>query len=193
MVQIGDTLVSLDVFSECFCCDLELCGGSCCFEGDAGCPVEIDEMSSLEDAADEIRDELSTESRQVIDTEGLFEIDVEGKFVVRTVGGRDCVFAIKDEKGHTLCSIERAYRDGRISVEKPLSCALYPIRLSDIGGVTALNYHRWSICKSGCAKGKSLGIPLYKFLKAPLIRAFGKEWYAECELVAGELKKQGYV
>ena len=193
MVQIQDTLVSLDVFSECFCCDLGVCGGSCCVEGDAGCPVEIDEMASLEDAAEELRDELSADALKVIDSEGLFEIDVEGKFVVRTLDGRDCVFALKDENGHTLCAIDRAYREGRISVEKPLSCALYPIRLSDVGGVTALNYHRWSICKSGCVKGLSLGIPLYKFLKEPLIRAFGEEWYAELEQVVEQLEKQYYI
>mgnify|MGYP002855144878 CR=1 FL=1 len=193
MVQIQDTLVSLDVFSECFCCDLCRCKGCCCVEGDAGCPVEMDEMASLEEVAEALRDELNAKAVDVIDIEGLFEIDVEGKFGVRTVDGRDCVFAVKDSNGTTLCSIDRAYHAGKTEIEKPLSCALYPIRLSDIGGVTALNYHRWEICRSGCEQGKALGLPLYQFLKEPLIRAFGKEWYSECEQVGKELKKQGYI
>jgi len=109
------------------------------------------------------------------------------------VGGRDCVFAVSSSDGTTLCAIDRAHREGRTEVEKPISCALYPARLSTVGGMTAVNYHRWAICQSACSHGRELGLPVYQFLKAPLIRRFGQQWWDECELVGSELKKQGYL
>lgn len=193
MVQIQDTLVSLDLFREHFCCDLPQCKGMCCVEGDAGAPVDEEEIADLEEAAELLNDELTAEARSVIDTQGVVEIDRDGTFVTTTVDGRDCVFAIRSDDGTTLCTIDRAYREGRITQQKPLSCALYPIRLSDVGGLTALNYHRWDVCQPACQLGRSLRLPVFQFLKAPLVRAFGQAWWDECELVATELKKAGYL
>jgi hypothetical protein len=193
MVEIQDTLVSLDVFREQFCCDLGRCKGQCCVEGDAGAPVDEEEIADLEEAAELLSDELTPEARQVIDDEGVVGIDRDGTFVTSVVNGRDCVFAVRGDDGTTLCAIDRAHREGRTAIEKPLSCALYPIRLSDVGGMTALNYHRWDVCRSACELGKSLQLPVYRFLKEPLVRAFGQKWWDECELVATELKKAGYL
>ena len=193
MVEIQDTLVSFDVFRECFCCDLAACGGACCVEGDAGAPLTLDEIGELEEAAEQLRDELTPEAREVIDAQGVAYIDKDGQMVSSIVNGKDCVFAVKNEEGVTLCAIDRAWREGRLKIRKPISCELYPVRLSRVGGMTAVNYHRWSICGGACKLGAELKLPLYKFLKAPLIRAFGEEWWAECDLVCGELKKQGYI
>ncbi len=193
MVEIQDTLVSFDVFKEMFCCDLHSCGGACCVEGDAGAPLALDEIAGLEEAAEVLNVELTPEAREVINKEGVAYIDKDGQMVSSIVNGKDCVFAVRDKEGMTLCAIDRAYREGRLNIQKPLSCALYPIRLSRVGGMTALNYHRWNVCGGACKLGKELNLPLYKFLKEPLIRAFGKEWYDECELVCGELKKAGYI
>ena len=193
MVEIQDTLVSFDVFRECFCCDLAACGGACCVEGDAGAPLTLDEIGELEEAAEQLRDELTPAAREVIDEQGVAYIDKDGQMVSSIVNGKDCVFAVKNEEGVTLCAIDRAWREGRLKIRKPISCELYPVRLSRVGGMTAVNYHRWSICGGACKLGAELKLPLYKFLKAPLIRAFGEEWWAECDLVCGELKKQGYI
>lgn len=192
MVQIQDTLVSLDVFKECFCCDLGQCHGACCIEGDAGAPVDEDEIADLEEAAELLETELTEEAREVINDEGVVTIDRDGEFVTSVVNDRDCVFAVQSD-GCTLCAIDRAHREGRTQVQKPLSCALYPIRLSDVGGLTALNFHRWDVCKSACQLGQKLQLPVYQFLKEPLIRAFGQSWWDELTLVAQELKKAGYL
>lgn len=193
MVEIQDTLVSLDLFRECFCCDLHACGGACCVEGDAGAPLALDEIGELEEAAELLRDELAPEAREVIDFQGVAYIDKDGQMVTSIVDGKDCVFAVKNEDGTTLCAIDRAFREGRFGIRKPISCALYPVRLSRVGDMTALNYNRWSVCVGACKLGQELKLPLYKFLREPLVRAFGQEWWDECDLVCGELRKQGYL
>lgn len=193
MVEIQGRLVSLDVFGEPFCCDLHACRGACCVEGDAGAPVEPDEIPGLEEAAEALGGELTAEARAVIDGQGVAYADRDGQLVTSIVDGKDCVFAVRDGQGCVLCAIDRARREGRTAVEKPLSCALYPVRLSKVGGVTALNYHRWDVCAGARAQGRRLALPVYRFLKAPLVRAFGQEWYDECELVATELRRQGYI
>jgi len=194
MVEILDTLVSLDLFTAHFCCDLAQCHGQCCVEGDAGAPVEEDEIAGLEQAAHALSEELSPAAKRLIRRQGVVEIDPrDGQFVTSCVKGRDCVFAVHSPEGHTLCAIDRAYRAGRITVQKPLSCALYPVRLSRVGGMTALNYHRWPICKPACQLGLRLKMPVFQFLKDPLVRAFGTAWWEQCQLVAAELRKQGYI
>ena len=192
MVEIQNTLVSLDIFQVQFCCDLEACKGACCIEGDAGAPVNLDEVAGLEEAANIVWDELSRKAQRVIKKEGVVYPDGMGELVTSIVDGRDCVFTCHHE-GCCFCAIDKAYREGRCIYNKPISCHLYPIRLKKMGDYTALNYHQWSICKPALALGKKLNLPLYKFLKEPLIRAFGQAWYDELELTATELKKQGYI
>lgn len=196
MVEIQDTLVSLDVFAECFCCDLTKCHGECCVEGDAGAPVLMDEIEELEEASETVWDELSAEAQAVISEQGVVYPDRDGELVTSIVNNKDCVFTCYgDYEGEKccFCAIDRAYREGRCKVQKPISCALYPIRLSKVGELTAVNYHKWKVCRPAVELGRKLGIPVYKFLKEPLVRRFGQAWWDECDLVAGELKKAGYI
>ena len=192
MVEIQNTLVSLDIFQVQFCCDLASCKGACCIEGDAGAPVSLDEVEGLEEAADIVWDELSRKAQRIIKNEGVVYPDAVGELVTSIVDGRDCVFTCHHD-GCCYCAIDKAYREGRCTHNKPLSCHLYPIRLKKMGDYTAVNYHQWGICQPALALGKKLNLPLYKFLKEPLIRAFGQSWYDELELTASELKKQGYI
>ena len=191
MVEIQDTLVSLDVFREQFCCDLGRCKGQCCVEGDAGAPVDEEEIADLEEAAELLSDELTPEARQVIDDEGVVGIDRDGTFVTSVVNGRDCVFAVRGDDGTTLCAIDRAHREGRTAIEKPLSCALYPIRVTELSnGTLALNYHRWEICAPARLLGRKLHTRVYSYLREPLIRAFGQSWYDELDTTVHELERQ---
>ena len=193
MVQIGDVVVSLDVFREKFLCNLQACKGECCIEGDAGAPVEPEEVEKLEDLLPVVWDELSSEARAVIEKQGVAYTDQEGDLVTSIVNGKDCVFTCYDEKGCCYCAIEKAFREGRCDFYKPLSCHLYPIRIGSCGPYKVLNLHRWNVCKAAFLLGRKENVPVYLFLKEPLIRKFGKEWYEELETVAKELEKQRLV
>lgn len=193
MIEIQGILVSLDLFSEYFCCDLQTCKGCCCVEGDAGAPLDMDEIAEIEEAMEVVWDELTPEGRQVIEQQGVAYADPSGELVTSIVNNRDCVFAQHDEKGMCYCVLDKAYREGRTQFQKPISCHLYPVRLKKIGDSVGVNYDKWSICKCGITLGKSLQLPLYKFLKEPLIRRFGEDWWNECDIAAKELKKAGYI
>lgn len=193
IIQVGDVLVSPDIFTEKFCCDLEACKGVCCVVGDAGAPVTMDETLAIEDAVDTVWDELSASAQAVLDRQGVAYTDEEGDLVTSIVGGRDCVFTCYD-KGCCLCALERAYRQGKTSFVKPISCALYPLREKQFGpNLYGLNYHKWRICAAARQKGKELDLPLYRFLAKPLTRRFGKAWYEELCNVAEELRAQGAI
>lgn len=199
-------LISSDILTEEFCCDLEVCRGICCVEGDAGAPVNLDEVMEIENSVDAVWQDLSASAQAVIDRQGVAYTDRDGDLVTSIVGGKDCVFTCYDDltlsgdsgsvvvKNCCLCALERACRAGKTSFVKPISCALYPIRekvFSD--GTVALNYHRWDICRCGREKGKQLHLPLYQFLKGPLVRRFGEAWYEELCQMACELRAQGYL
>lgn len=193
MIEIKDTVVTLDLFREQFCCDLGACKGACCIEGDAGAPVKLEEVAQLEEAAEIVWDELSPKAQEVIKAQGVVYTDQDGDIVTSIVDNKDCVFTCYDDKGCCYCAIDKAFREGRCKFQKPISCHLYPIRMSRMGSYTAVNYHRWDVCKAATLLGKKLNLPVYKFLKEPLIKAFGQEWWDECDVVAGELKKAGYI
>lgn len=190
MLQIQDVVVSFDVLKEKFLCDLSACKGACCIEGDAGAPVELDEVEKLEEVLPLIEEELSPEARAVIDRQGVVYVDQEGDLVTSIVNGKDCVFTCYDEKGCCYCAIEKAFREGKTDFMKPVSCHLYPIRVKDFGAFKGVNYNRWDVCKAAVLLGEKKNLPVYKFLKEPLIRKFGKEWYDELEVAVEELKKQ---
>ena len=193
MIEIDDKIVSADLLRECFACDISRCKGICCVEGDAGAPVTIDEVAGIEDALDTVWGSLSAAAQSVIDKQGVAYTDEEGDLVTSIVNGKDCVFTCYD-KGCCLCTLEKAYRAGQTKFCKPISCALYPIRVKQLSnGMAALNYHRWDVCKEAVKKGRELNLPVYKFLKEPLIRRFGAEWYSELEEAVAELQKQGYI
>jgi len=192
MVEIQDKIVSLDIFTEFFCCDLEKCHGICCVEGDAGAPVRMDEIGEIEESCETVWEELDRKAQKVIKEQGVVYPDRDGEMVTSIVNGKDCVFTTYKD-GCCFCALEQAYRQGKTKFCKPISCALYPIRLSKIGDYTAVNYHKWGVCKDAVKLGKKLNMPIYKFLKQPLIRAFGEDWYKELEITAEELKKHGYI
>lgn len=188
ILQIGNVLVSPDIFTEYFCCDLDKCHGACCIEGDAGAPVTLDEIGGIEDTLDTVWGDLSASAQAVIDKQGVAYTDEEGELVTSIVGGKDCVFTCY-ENDCCLCALERAYRSGKTRFVKPISCALYPIREKAFdNGTVGINYHRWRICKDAVVKGRELHLPLYKFLEGPLKRRFGEEWYKELVEVAKEIE-----
>lgn len=185
MVEIGNTIVSFDLFEQQFCCDLDICKGQCCVEGDAGAPLEIDEIAKLEEVLPVIWNDLSEAARKVIDAQGVAYSDAEGDLVTSIVNRRECVFSYIDSaEGVCKCAIEKAYHEGKTSFYKPISCHLYPVRLKKFKDFTAVTYHRWSVCSCAETKGHKLQLPVYKFLKNPLIRRFGEAWYKELEEAA---------
>lgn len=187
IIQVGDVLLSPEILTECFCCDLSKCHGQCCVEGDAGAPVTLDEVAEIENVLDEVWNDLSASAQSMIDKQGVAYVDSEGDLVTSIVAGKDCVFTCY-QQGVCFCSLEKAYRAGKTNFCKPVSCALYPIREKKLSnGKIALNYNKWKICSDAVKKGQELNLPLYQFLKEPLIRRFGKEWYAELEETAKAL------
>lgn len=189
MIQIKDTLISEDIFETCFVCDLGKCKGMCCVEGDAGAPLTHEEYEAIKDVLPKIWDDLSLKARELIEKQGIAYIDDDGELVTSIIKGRECVFTYFDADGVCRCAIDNAFREGRISVQKPISCHLYPIRLHKYDEFTALNYDRWSVCRPALRLGKKTGIKLYQFLKEPLIRKFGEEWYQEVCQIAELLPK----
>lgn len=179
MLQIGDALVSLDVVERHFVCNLDACRGACCIEGDAGAPITEEEYRQLQELLPQLLDDLTPAAREVIARQGVAYVDEEGDLVTSIVGGKDCVFTCYGENGRCMCAIEKAFREGRIAFYKPLSCHLYPIRITRYPAFTAVNYHRWKICKAAEVLGRKEGVRVYRFLREPLIRCFGKAWYDE--------------
>lgn len=187
MLQIKDTLISLDIIEQNFCCNLSKCKGLCCVEGESGAPLEKEEIMELENALPRIWDKLSDEAKSIIEKQGVAYIDEEGELVTSIVNRKDCVFAFHDEKGICKCALEQAWREKKISFMKPVSCHLYPVRTKRYNTYTAVNYQEWTICSSAVQTGNQAGIPVYIFLKEPLIRKFGQEWYDELCIAANLL------
>lgn len=187
IIEIDNILVSENILTEEFCCDLDACKGICCVEGDAGAPVTLDEIGGIESALDDVWDDMSASAQAVVDKQGVAYTDRDGDLVTSIVGGKDCVFTCYQD-GCCLCALERAYRDGRTAFCKPISCALYPIREKRLSnGVTALNYNRWDVCRDAVRKGRELHLPVYKFLREPLTRRFGDDFYQKLSAAADML------
>lgn len=176
MMIIDDILVSDEVKDIYFACNLKACHGDCCVEGDAGAPLEEEEISIIEDYLPEILPYMSEEGKQVVRLTGVFDYDMDAEYVTPLVNDRECAF-VYFEKGVALCAIEKAWMEGKIKFQKPVSCHLYPIRLNKVGNKTAVNYNRWSICIPALKSGREAGVPLYQYLKVPLKRKFGNDWY----------------
>lgn len=193
MFQIQDTLVSLDLAEEFFCCDLSKCLGACCIEGDAGAPVTPAEVEKIKESLPAIEADMLPRALEEVRRNGVAYTDEEGDLVTTLLDGRNCAFTCYGPGGVCLCALEKARREGRTSWLKPASCALYPLRLTEYPSFTAVNYHRWNICRDAVANGRRLGIRLYQFLEQPLTERFGAEWYAElksnCELYLAETAK----
>ena len=183
IIQVGEVILTSEILTEYFCCDLEACKGICCVEGDSGAPLTLDEVGEMENVLDEVWPDLSAQAQSLIDRQGVAYTDAEGDLVTSIVQGRDCVFTCYGTDGCCYCASDKAFREGRTAWDKPLSCALYPIREKHFrDGSVGLQYHRWDICRPAVEKGRRLNLKLYQFLKAPLVRRFGQAWYDElCE------------
>lgn len=191
IIEVGDVILSTEIFTECFCCDLDACKGQCCVEGDSGAPLTMDEVSELEGVLDEVWPELSAKAQSLIDTQGVAYTDCEGDLVTSIVNGKDCVFTCYNAEGCCFCVTDKAFREGRTRWCKPISCALYPIREKQLShGLVGLQYHRWDVCRPAVKKGRELNLPIYRFLRDPLIRRFGQAWYDELCAVADQLLKE---
>lgn len=193
MLQIQDTLVSLDLAERYFCCDIDACLGECCIEGDAGAPITPEEHEEIDRLLPVIKPRLLPSAIRRIDEAGTGYVDEEGDLVTQIVEGRNCVFTSYAPGGVCQCAIECACSAGETGgFRKPMSCALYPVRLTEYPTFTAVNYHRWDICRPAEKLGKKLGIRLYQFLKGPLTERFGRAWYDElCEACEAYLAEYG--
>ncbi len=177
MILIDDTVISDDVKDNFFACDLEKCKGACCVEGDLGAPLEDSELEILDRIYEHVEPILSEEGKAAIREQGKYVLDEDNEYSTPTIHGKECAYAIYDEKGILKCGIEQVYHQGKIDFPKPISCHLYPIRITKYDQYEAINYSRWHICDPACSLGASMKLPIYKFLKTPLIRKYGEQWY----------------
>jgi len=181
MIVLQHTVISDDIKEKFFVCNLDKCKGACCVEGDLGAPLEEEELQILADNYEQIKPYLSEAGQQAIAEQGLYIKDWEDDYSTTTINDRECAYAIYDENLTLKCGIEQAYLDGKINWKKPISCHLYPIRITKYDGFEALNYDKWQICNPACSFGADLGVRVYQFLKEPLIRKYGAEWYQDLE------------
>ena len=182
ILEVGETLISTEVFTQQFVCHLDVCKGACCVEGDRGAPLENEEIEIIENNLSEIKQNMTAEGLALLNQIGFHEGSEINDASTTCLPTGECVFAYR-ENGILGCAIEKTYKEGKISYYKPISCHLYPIRLNKIGEHIGINYHSWDICKSACANGAALKVSVFEFLKEPLIRKFGVKWYNETEQI----------
>lgn len=190
MFQLGKTIVSEEILEKEFVCNLNACKGACCVEGEAGAPLEEQELDELRDNFEKIRPYLEEKGLQAIKEQGLFTTNELGEHETPLIDGKDCAYVIYDERNHALCGIEEAYNQGAVQFKKPISCHLYPIRIRQYSEFAAINYHKWEICDDACTLGKELQVPVYQFVKQALIRKFGEKWYHELDEIAVNIKSK---
>ena len=190
MIEIGNTLVSDDVLKKEFVCNLSKCKGACCIEGDLGAPLEEKERHVLDKIFPEVKPYLNEKGLKAIEEQGTYVLDEYDEYSTTLVDGKECAYVVFEENGTLKCAIEQAHKDGKIDYKKPMSCHLYPVRLSSLIDVTAVNYDVWEICSDACTLGQELHVPVYKFLKEPLIRRFGEAWWNALDKIAIE-KEEG--
>jgi hypothetical protein len=191
MIAIQNTIVSDDLLDKKFVCDLNACKGECCVAGESGAPLEQDELPILFEILDKVKPYMNKKGTKAIEKNGPYVLDSDGDYTTTLVGSEgECAFVVFDENKIAKCAIEQAYNDGVIDWKKPISCHLYPIRITSYKTYDALNYHKWSVCKPACECGAKLDVPVYQFLKGPLIRKYGEDWFNELQQVDSERKKQ---
>jgi len=180
MIIVDDKYVSDDLYLVSFCCHLDRCKGACCVKGDAGAPLEEEEISIMEDELEKVKPYMSLRGIEVVDDLGVFDYDMHGNFVTPLVNDGECAFA-SFENGIAYCAIEKAYFEGVTKFRKPVSCHLYPVRITRYETFEAVNYEKWTVCKPALKLGRKVELPLYVFLKDALIRKYGESWYKELE------------
>ena len=181
MIQIDYEIVSLDLLTEKFCCDLGRCKGICCVEGDSGAPLELEEADILEEEYESYKPYMKPEGIEAVERQGFMVVDEDGDYTTPLIGGRECAYSF-EENGVTMCAVERAFKEGKTRFVKPVSCHLYPIRVSVFGnGTLGLNYHRWDVCRDARAEDGWCGIPVYRALREPIVRRFGEAFFEALE------------
>ncbi len=181
MIEVENVLLHEDLINEEFVCNLSRCHGACCVEGDAGAPLRQDELAVLEEIYPQVKPYMTDKGIATIEEYGTHVVDVDGDLTTPCVdGNKECAY-VTWENGITKCAIEKAHQDGKIAWKKPISCHLYPIRTTVYPEFDVLHYDRWHICHSACSLGLELKVPVYQFLKDPLTRKYGAEWYKELE------------
>jgi hypothetical protein len=188
MIEIGRTILSNDIFEKHFVCDILKCKGACCIEGDSGAPLTDDEAVLVEKEYPNFEEYLPNKHKKEVDKQGFSVIDSDGDLVTPLVNNRQCAYSFYDERGILKCAIEKAYFEGKSKFRKPISCHLFPIRITEYKRFDAVNYQELEICKPGRKCGVSQKVPLYQFLKEPLIKKYGAEWYEQVEIAAEHLK-----
>ena len=189
MIEIDDKIVHFDVFRKCFACDIAKCKGICCVEGDSGAPLEKAEEDKLKEILPKIYNRLSEEAKSVIDEKGVSMLDVEGELTTSIIGKAGaCVFANRSADGIIYCEIEKAWEEGLVDFRKPISCHLYPIRVKKYASFEAVNYDVWNICNDAVTLGNERNIKIFEYLKEPLTRKYGEEWYNEMCVAADYVK-----
>ncbi len=181
MIEIDDNIVSAEILTEKFCCDITACKGICCVEGNSGAPLNEDEVALLEKEYENYKPYMTPEGIEAVEKQGFMVIDQDGDYTTTLINDAECAYTYTDN-GITLCAIEKAWFEGKTTYRKPISCHLYPIRVINFSnGTKGLNYHRWSVCSEARECGKKQGISVYKALKEPIIRAFGEEFFSSLE------------
>lgn len=186
MLQIGDAIISFDILEKKFVCDLKKCKGACCVHGDSGAPLEKEEVKILEDLFVHVRPFMRKEGIKSVEEQGSSIVDSDGDYVTPLVNGKECAYVVFED-GIAKCSIEKAYESNVIKFKKPISCHLYPIRITKYSKFDALNYHQWEICKHAVTLGKKKDIPIYIYLKEPLSRKYGESWYSQLKIASEEV------
>jgi len=182
MIAIDKTLISEDLLDKKFVCDLNACKGACCVAGDSGAPLEKEELPILDSILEQVKPYMVKKGIKAVEKHGSYVIDSDGDYTTTLVSpGAECAFVFFDENKIAKCAIEQAFYDGKINWKKPISCHLYPVRITKHKEYDAVNYDKWSICKPACECGAKLDVPVYKFLKEPLTRKYGKEWFKQLE------------
>jgi hypothetical protein len=189
MIQIDDKILSLDILQKHFCCDLPQCLGACCVHGQSGAPLDKEEIAILEDILETITPFLKPEGVKAIHKQGVAVIDNDGDLVTPLIDGNECAYSI-NEKGISLCAIEKAWLEKKVQFRKPISCHLYPIRVKNYETFIGLNYDRWDVCEPARKLGLKLNLPVYKCLEDAIIRAYGKTFFAQIEEAAKLLESE---
>ena len=189
IAEIDGKLVSHELFEKKFVCDLNACKGTCCVEGDAGAPLEKEELLILEEIQDIVKEFLPAKAVKALEEQGPFVLDDDGEFVTPLVNNKECAYAFFDNKGIAKCGIEEAHRLGKVGFKKPISCHLFPIRLTKLKEHIALNYSYWHICEPACDCGEKLDVKVYKFLREAIVRKFGQQFFDELESLDLHLQK----
>ena len=191
MIRVDDVILSEDIATAKFACDISRCKGACCVVGDAGAPVSKSEIPVIRKAFRQLKDELNPEAVEKAEAEGVVLGNSEKGYEINCIETGECIFVQKDENGVATCAIQSAYYQGRFNWEKPISCHLYPVRLKHVAGIDYANFEYIpELCSAGCKNGELRGTYLADFLESALVRRYGRDWYNRFLETCNEVRNQ---